>query len=254
MFTGLNRRYFAELDSTNRYALDVLSKTNPPEGTCVITDYQSGGRGQIGRYWHSASGKNLLTSYIFYPHFLQVNEQFFLNIISSLAVHAVVSQFCKNVKIKWPNDIYVSDQKIAGILVQNILRSTMIKSSVIGIGLNVNESNFPPHLPNPTSLTLFTKNSYDVKSISDALSQKLEYFYLLLKQCRFETLNDQYIAAMYRFEEVAQFRDAQGVFTGKIIGIDSQGKLIICTSHQVIRHFTFQEVQYVLEEELPIQQ
>ena len=138
LFTGKMSIYLPETESTNNYAMDLISKTNPPEGTCIYTAYQSAGRGQIGRYWHSETGKNILISYILYPKDLKIADQFMLNIIASLAVRDVVDLFCLNVKIKWPNDIYVDDKKIAGILVQSVLRNNTIKATIIGIGLNVN--------------------------------------------------------------------------------------------------------------------
>jgi BirA family biotin operon repressor/biotin-[acetyl-CoA-carboxylase] ligase len=113
---------------------NLLSKTNPPEGTCVYTAYQSAGRGQIGRFWHSSKNKNIYSFHIyFYPKPLtKLSDQFILEYHQwACCKRCSIRMYCDNVKIKWPNDIYVDDKKIAGILVQNILRGTDIKATVI---------------------------------------------------------------------------------------------------------------------------
>jgi BirA family biotin operon repressor/biotin-[acetyl-CoA-carboxylase] ligase len=247
LFTGKNVIYLDQVSSTNTYALDLISKINPPEGTCIYTDYQSAGRGQIGRFWHSSAAKNLLTSYIFYPNTLIAPDQFFLNMISGLAVRDVVALFCKHVKIKWPNDIYVSDKKIAGILVQNILRGNHIKATVIGIGLNVNEVSFPSEIPNPTSLILECGIQSQLTDIRQLLSSKLEYYYLKLKANQLGWLTDQYVDCMYKRLEYSSFINPEGsVFNGEILGVDTQGKLIIRDENNDTKAYGFREIGYLI--------
>lgn len=247
LFTGKNSIYLPEIDSTNSHAMDLLSKTNPSEGTCVYTAYQSAGRGQIGRYWHSEPGKNILISYIFYPKGLKVSDQFMLNIISSLAVRDVVGILCRNVKIKWPNDIYVDDKKIAGILVQSILRNADIKATVIGIGLNVNELVFPSEIPNPVSIGQLTSKTHNLTEIRQLLSARLEFYYLKMKSGHYDWLKNAYVSAMYRIEESADFTiEGNVILSGKIVGIDKQGKLLILSQNQETLAFGFREIAYVI--------
>src|SRR5690606_4057758 len=128
---------------------EVVSKTSPRGGLCVTADYQTGGRGHIGRSWHSASGQNLLVSYVFYPEMLTASQTFDLSVwVSGALVELVRSYGIDHVRIKWPNDIYIGDQKVGGILIQNTLRGEHMKNSIVSIGLNVNEIDFPQDLPN----------------------------------------------------------------------------------------------------------
>jgi BirA family biotin operon repressor/biotin-[acetyl-CoA-carboxylase] ligase len=246
LFTGKNILYFPELVSTNEFAMDMLSKTNPPEGTCVLTDYQSGGRGQIGRFWYSTAGNNLLISYIFYPAFLSVRDQFYLNIVSGLAVYDVVTLFCSDVSIKWPNDIYIKDKKVAGILVQNVLRGHAIKATVIGIGLNVNEKNFPDTLPNPTSLYLTSGSILQIADIISLLSVKLEYYYLKLRSGNTAFLKDEYLKKLYRAGILSFFKsDADGIFSATIEGIDDEGRLILRHEDYGVSAWAYRELTFL---------
>jgi BirA family transcriptional regulator, biotin operon repressor / biotin---[acetyl-CoA-carboxylase] ligase len=247
LFTGINSIYLPEVDSTNLFAMNLLAKTNPPEGTCVHTAYQSAGRGQIGRFWYSSEGENLLISYILYPKPIKAIEQFILNIISGLAVRDVVRMYCDNVKIKWPNDIYVDDKKIAGILVQNVLRGPDIKATVMGIGLNVNEQHFPSVIPNPVSIGQITSKSHDLTEIRQLLSSKLEFYYMKMKYGHHEWLKENYINTMYRINETANFKtDGETIISGKIRGINEQGKLLIQAENEDVLAFGFREIGYVI--------
>lgn len=247
LFTGKNKIYYEEISSTNIYAMDLVSKTNPPDGTCIITDYQTAGRGQIGRYWHSDVGKNLLVSYIFYPHTLKVNDQFYLNIISGLAVRDVVSHWVENIKIKWPNDIYIGNKKAAGILVQNVLRGDFIRSTVVGIGLNVNERDFPADLPNPISVSSITGFDIEIDQVFHFVSARLEFYYLQLRNNKHTFLQNEYLSQLYRKDEWAEYTDSSGFrFSGCITGIDPQGKLQMMIDNGAVKSFGFREVGYVI--------
>lgn len=246
LFTGKNAIFLPEVDSTNAHALDLLSKTNPQEGTCIFSDYQTAGRGQIGRYWHSSQGKNLLISYIFYPKFIKVTDQFLLNIVASLAVYDVICQYTTDVKIKWPNDIYVNDKKIAGILIQSLLRSNEIRACVIGIGINVNENSFPEILPNPTSLFQLKGANFECESIRLQLSSRLEYYYLKMKGLHYNYLKELYLNAMYRFGIPADYKLLDDrIIHGTITGIDDSGKLLI-SRNGTIMHFDFREISFLI--------
>ncbi len=247
LFTGKKIIHLPETESTNTFAMDLVSKTNPSEGTCVISDYQADGKGQIGRFWHSEASKNILISYIFYPSLLQVRDQFYLNIISGLAVRDTIASFVENVHIKWPNDIYVGDRKIAGILVQNTLRESYIKATVIGIGINVNQTIFPIDIPNPTSLALQTDKLFDISQVVALLSARLEFYYLKLKNGYQGVLMEMYLNHLYRKDEWAVYRDSENhIFTGMILGVDDQGRLVIRMENEALRSFSFREIGFVL--------
>jgi BirA family biotin operon repressor/biotin-[acetyl-CoA-carboxylase] ligase len=245
LFVGNNSIFFSEMDSTQSYAQYLLSKTSPPEGTCVITDYQSAGKGQIGRYWHSAAGKNLLVSYIFYPSFLDAGLIFMLNIVTSLAITDLCVEMGVDARIKWPNDIYVGDRKLAGILIQNTFSGHHLKSSIIGMGINVNESDFPSELPNPVSLQMCTGLKNDVTDMWRQLNFYLEALYLQLKDGDNEKMRSLYHDLLYRRDETSLFKNRDHfVFEGIIREVDITGCIHIQTQKGV-ESFQFREIKFL---------
>ena len=130
----------------------LIKNTEVAEGTVVLAKEQTSGRGQVNNTWESSYGDNLLMSIVLYPEFLHAGNQFLLSKFVSLAIVDFLSYYLENVTIKWPNDIYVGNKKIAGVLIENSLRGAFISSSVVGIGLNVNQTEFSSSIPNPTSL------------------------------------------------------------------------------------------------------
>ncbi len=172
LFIGKVYLRFDELSSTNDHAAELLApehpshtKSKPAEGTVIRADSQSAGRGQFGSRWESAAGKNLTFSVILYPEWLEIEAQFYLSMAVALAVHNAVCEVYRGplpVQIKWPNDLYLGDQKMGGILIQNSLSGARIQSSIIGIGLNVNQLHFDPDLPNPVSLASASGHAFDL--------------------------------------------------------------------------------------------
>lgn len=230
LFIGKVLLHLKELNSTNAYALNLLTKNKPGEGTVVSAWNQTQGRGQIGSSWESEAGKNITISIILYPSFLPIRQQFILNQAISLGIFDFISKFISTqVKIKWPNDLLVRDKKIAGTLIQNILSSNIFQSSVIGVGINVNQVLFKSDAPNPTSLKLETKKEYDVNSLIDLLCSAIEKRYLQLRAGNISILQQDYLNNLHQFQEEAIYQrtDNREIFSGKIVGIDESGKLII---------------------------
>lgn len=247
LFIGKNKVFVKEVPSTNSYATELLSKTNPIEGTCVIAEFQSAGKGQIGRFWHSKAGVNLLVSYILYPKTIKAIDQFYLTMVGSLAVFDVINEFYPQTKIKWPNDIYCGDSKISGILIQNSLRNDSINNTIIGIGVNINEVDFPVILPNPTSLALLTQKKYSIEEILDKISTRLEFYYLKLKSGQNDFLNKKYLENLYRINVLSDFKLSTGSgFSGQITGIDSIGRLKIIRESGTEEVYGFREISYVI--------
>lgn len=245
LFVGKVLLRFPELDSTNKYAQELLSKSLPIEGTVITTPNQTYGRGQIGSKWESQAHKNISLSAIFYPTFLSPKDQFALNIVSSLAVSDLIRTFSElPVRIKWPNDIYIKDKKTSGILIQNSISGSKIHSSIIGIGINVNQNDFGQHLPFATSLARESHKQYDLDALIAALCQKLEQYYLALKQAQYDTLKEQYLNQLYRKDELHSFIDANGqLFQGIIRGIGPFGKLMI-EHNGSLNYFQIKEVAF----------
>lgn len=247
LFVGKVLLHFQELDSTNSHAQELLAKSKPVEGTIVLASAQPQGRGQHGSRWESEPGKNLTLSLILYPDFLPAWRNFVLNKAVSLAVRDCIAAFLpqKNVAIKWPNDIYVGDKKIGGILIQNTLKQSMIASTIIGIGLNINQTQFSAAVPNPTSLQLESGSEFALETVLAALAQRLEQYYLQLRAGNWEQLDIFYLQRLYRLGTNSVFQRIDGtVFRGVITGISDSGRLQI--SHDdFVETFDLKEVSFV---------
>lgn len=239
--------HLEETESTNTYALNLLSKNKPSEGTVVSTLNQTAGRGQVGSNWFSEPGKNIAISVILYPVFLPVRDQFLLNQAISLAVFGFVSRFIPSgVKIKWPNDILVNEKKIAGILIQNTLTNTAFQSSIAGIGINVNQILFREDIPNPTSLKIETGKESDINLLIGLLCEDIEKQYLRLRSGRYALPQQEYLENLYRFGQPSMYQrtDTQKVFQGRITGLEPSGKLIV-EQGGLPRSYSLKEIKFL---------
>ena len=221
------------VNSTNKYALDIISKSKPMEGTVISASYQYDGRGQIGRFWESQKGKNITCSTILRPDFLAASDQFMLNIAVSLALFDFIEHFLLDtshqVKIKWPNDIYVDDEKIAGILIQNVLKGKTINTSVVGTGINVNQVQFSTSIPNPTSLAHLLGKELNLEQTLPWLFRFFTKRYQELKAGMFAQLKETYLLNLYRKDIFSEFRtDKNTPISGRIKGVDDgTGRLTV---------------------------
>lgn len=232
------------IDSTNNYAINLISKSNPIEGTVITTYNQSSGRGQIGRNWFSDINKNITASIITYPKFLKVHEQFYLSIALSLAIFDTINKIVDHsVFIKWPNDIYVGNNKIAGLLIQLGLQGPNISYGVLGIGLNVNQKEFPPELPNPISLfNLINKKSSLVDLLSVIFGNFEGYYSILQKGERKKILN-KYNSRLYRkgIETTFMLADNQEI-KATPLGIKDTGHLVL-EHNSVEKHYSLSQLR-----------
>ena len=247
LFVGNVVQHFAVLPSTNAYATDLLAKTAPNEGTVISAAYQEAGRGQIGSTWNASAGKNLLLSVILYPRWLVAQQQFLLSRAAALAVADTISHYVVGeAQVKWPNDVYLGDKKLAGILIQNSLTGKYLQWSVIGIGVNVNEVSFPSNLPNASSLLLATGRAFDLLEVQQTLFKSLEQRYLQLKN-KPSITRAEYLQRLYRYQEWHQFRDSQSgeSFQGQIIGVQENGKLAIQKQGSSVQYFDLKEVVFI---------
>lgn len=252
LFVGKVYHRFDELPSTNDYARELIAKSKPSEGMVVRAASQSAGRGQFGSKWVAEPGANLTLSVILYPTNVPVQAQFRLSEAIALAVWDTVDKVLSaggehlpGISIKWPNDIYIGSRKAAGILIQNTLNGQYLQSSVAGIGLNVNQTDFPPEAPNATSLCLMAGQPFDLEAVAGILFEQIERRYLQLKAGRFAALRDEYCAHLLGLGEVKQFGRPDGSrFTGIIRGVAENGRLVILIDG-VEALFDIKEVQLV---------
>jgi len=247
LFVGKVLHEFESLSSTNIFATELLAKKQVVEGTIILTHDQYAGKGQASNKWESAPHKNLTFSVILLPKFLLARKQFLLNQVVSLSVFDTLKEFIKEgVTIKWPNDIYVFDKKITGILIQNNLRGSTLQSSIIGIGVNVNQKQFISDAPNPSSIALETGTTIDLDTVLSKFCQHLENNYLQLKAGQIAQIQQRYLTSLFRFGEPHHYRRTDGtVFKGEIKGVTDIGKLRMKTETGM-EEFAFKEVKYIL--------
>nr|WP_321358462.1 biotin--[acetyl-CoA-carboxylase] ligase [uncultured Draconibacterium sp.] len=236
---------FNELDSTNNYAKQLV-KEKAAQGTVVLAHYQESGRGQVGNFWESERNKNLLFSVILYPGFLDAGKQFYISKVVSLALSDVLKQHLNDVKIKWPNDIYVGERKIAGILIENTVKGIALDSSIVGIGVNVNQEQFLSNAPNPVSMKQLLKKEFDIQDILKAFLQKLENYIEILREGRLEKVDAEYFQSLFRNEGLYPYRKDGKEFSARIAGIGSFGQLQLEESDGNVTEYMFKEVEFVI--------
>ena len=242
-FTSNLVHYLPSCHSTNEIAANMLMQ-GLDEGSVIITDNQTSGKGQRGNLWESDPYLNLTFSLILKPTFLALQNQFQLTQVISISLASVIqSLISKSVKIKWPNDIYVGDQKIAGILIQNNVKGKELEHSIIGLGINVNQVDFLT--PRAVSLKAISDKTFDLNNLlSDLIFSISENYHVLQKEGHLE-IKKEYHKILYGLDEIRDFED-KALFTGKIIGTDPIGRLLIETSTGV-KCYQNQEVKFVVK-------
>lgn len=244
LFTGKCFIDLPTVNSTNVYALNLLKQNNIAEGTVVSTFNQTKGRGNANNNWLSEADKNLSISIIYKPKFLLAKQQFYLNMAICLGIIDALKPTAQ-FTIKWPNDIYYKNYKVAGLLIENTLIGENLKHSVIGIGLNVNQVIFNDALPNPISLKLINHIDYDLHELISEILVHIEKRYLQLKATKLEALKTDYLNNLYLYEEVAKFKVNNKMLNGTIRGINETGKLLIEMEDEIIS-FGFKEIGFVV--------
>jgi len=236
-----------EVDSTNTFLKNLVSNSKPlPEGTVIMAESQYAGRGQQQNGWHSQAGKNLTFSLLLNPSFLPVTQQFDLTRVISLGVfNALEALLGDRLKIKWPNDIYYGDKKLGGILIENLLQGSLIKQAVIGIGINVNQLEFPDWVPNPISINQILQQDYDLQLLLSQICRHIEAWYLKLRAGKTELIREAYLNSMYWLNETHLFRSNGDVFSGKIKNIENNGLLVVNNNIETEFKFTFKEIEFL---------
>ena len=199
----------------------------------------------MGNTWQSEPGKNLLFSILLFPDFLNVLNQFELSKVISLALVDVTRELSNDISIKWPNDIYVQRKKIAGILIENVITGNSIIRSIAGIGLNINQEQFPGNIPNPTSLLLETGCQFDMTELQDQIICRIEHWYNVLYREEFKKIDREYLNHLYGINEIKEFISDGKKFRAKIAGIDQTGELILEYENGSKAKFGFKEVIYM---------
>lgn len=242
-----NTIFIDTTDSTNLEAWRRIKEGNFAEGTVIWTSHQKAGKGAGSNKWESEEKMNLAASYILKPDFIDADQQFYLNKCVSLAVRDCISELCKNkfeVYIKWPNDIIIANKKIAGILIENAIIGNTYSTAVCGIGVNINQEKFPPHLSNAISLKNITGKTRSLKICLETLSDYVLLWYKRLQLSDFETIDKTYLEYLYLKNVASKFKTENKSFTGKIIGVSAYGNLLVETIPGEISEFGFKEIVF----------
>ena len=235
--------WLERVDSTNSYCLGLAEK-GEPEGRVVAAFLQEQGRGQRGNAWESEGSKNLTFSLLLRPVFLKVEEQFVVSKAIALSICDWLKMNNVEATIKWPNDIYVGDKKIAGILIENSFSGPSLDISVIGVGLNLNQTIFSSDIPNPTSMLNLTGVEHRPEIVLRELMVSIQMRYLQLKFGLRDKVSDDYLKSMFRYNVMSSFSDLNGIFSAKIIGVKPMGELILETMQGDQRSYGFKEVSF----------
>eukprot|EP01132_Coremiostelium_polycephalum_P000266 gene266-349_t len=243
-FVGEKIIYKETCSSTNTLALHLLTTQPPAEGTVVITDCQTHGRGQRNNTWESEPYQNLTFSLILYPTTLTTPQSFLLNMLTTLGICQTLHHYLPHgLYTKWPNDIYYQNKKLGGVLIENIVSQGTIKASVIGIGLNINQTTF--RAPYASSLSLICGQNFNLSNLLTQLRQNIQEQYARLAQGQESNLQKDYVKNLYWLHEKRTFQDSQGHFLGTIQGVDDIGRLVIQQAQGPAKYYDCKEVTYI---------
>lgn len=233
-----------EVDSTNIYAIDKVQANLAAHGTAFFANKQFAGKGQRGKTWISESGSNIILSVVIDPSFLLINQQFALSVMASLAVFDFFSSYAgEETKIKWPNDLFWRDRKAAGILIENHLQGNKWQYSVIGIGININQTEFSPLIQQPVSLKQITGKAHDPVRLAKEVCGYLQKRYVALQAGEMQAQLDAYNSHLYKKNETVRFKKDTIVFSAQVKSANQSGELLVEDGLQ--DSFQFGEIVWV---------
>lgn len=232
------------IDSTNSYLRSLVSQKVLEDFSVVLTDHQMSGRGQMGTVWNAEKGKNLTCSVFKRNKGVVVHHQFYISMATSLAIIKTLQEFnIPKIAVKWPNDILSEQKKICGILIENVIKNNAIEGTIIGIGLNVNQTNFDG-LPQASSIINLTGRVHHPEELLSRIIKHLKYFFDKLQDDKHDFIKRAYEALLFRKNKPSTFKDAEGsLFSGFIKGVDENGNLQVLVEDDIIKEFAFKEIQ-----------
>lgn len=238
----MNIKYIEKTTSTN----DLIREQNH-NLSLIWVDEQTKGRGQRGNSWESEVEKNLTFSVMTHPIFLAAENQFIISKAVSLAIVDTLLVYGINAKIKWPNDIYVNNKKICGILIEcDVSGNGMLQRTVIGVGININQKIFKSEAPNPTSMVLEKSCEFSREEILEVFSRNFENLYMMIPENLITPIHNRYFDSLYRNDNnYYTFKDKDGLFEAKICSITRYGALVLRDKQSVEREYQFKEVEWI---------
>ncbi|HRY98473.1 MAG TPA: biotin--[acetyl-CoA-carboxylase] ligase [Bacteroidales bacterium] len=223
------RIFVPECSNTMEAMEQVLAKRPLPEGSFLLTEFQQGGEGQEGAVWESEPGRNLLVTFVYYPSFLEAAAQFMFSKAVSLAVYDTLRAVLPeaSIRIKWPNDLFLGEHKVAGILMRNQVSGERMGRTLIGLGLNVNQEAFPDHLPGAISLKGYDGRERSTHTLLDHLREMLDRYYDLLQVGEWDYLDELYLQRLYRIGVRGGYVVRGELVEARITGVDAFGRLLL---------------------------
>ncbi|MEG1642853.1 MAG: biotin--[acetyl-CoA-carboxylase] ligase [Bacteroidales bacterium] len=247
MNSDYNYIFLPVMTSTNDYLKNLFrDKPDIPEFTFVSTGFQTGGRGQRGNTWESQPGKNLMFSLLLLPSELRANKSFVISKIISISIVNVLSRYSSGFSIKWPNDIYWKDKKICGILIENYVTQEYIDSSIIGIGINVNQIKFISSAPNPVSLIQITEHDKNTEDLFHEVAGEIKNCYNQYISGNYDTLDSIYTSLLYRGKGFYLYESQGRKFKAEITTVTPDGFIVLCEKDGNISRYAFKEVSFII--------
>lgn len=244
LFIGKTCIKLDEISSTNDWLMSRISNQKFHEGTVVVTSVQTDGKGQRGSIWYSQPHKSLTFSVLLKPSFLLPTNAFDLSICVALALSDSLNKLRSEFKIKWPNDIYFEDKKIAGVLIENQMNQSVYQNAVVGIGLNVNQLHFDD-LSDAISLKQIIGIEFPVEKVMEHICESLEARYLMLRSGNFKDLKKAYLSNLYGLNQLQSFMVDNKKLNGKIINVLRSGFLQIELIDGEIRDYDIKEIKFL---------
>jgi BirA family biotin operon repressor/biotin-[acetyl-CoA-carboxylase] ligase len=236
------------------YHFDTTASTNDDardekyrEGDVVWADFQTAGRGQRGHEWHSRKGENLTFSVVLEPTFVPIAEQFAVSEVVALSLVDMLAEYGIEAKIKWTNDIYVGDRKLVGILIEHSLAPTSLRRTIVGVGINVNQTEFDASLPNPVSMVQLLDRELNAEEVLQCFLKHLQENYEHLREGGAKSLHNRYNELLYRKNEYHTYALPSGEkFQAKIVGTAPSGALRLENEDGSAKYYLFKEVEFVI--------
>ncbi len=241
---GKIHKFVPTCHSTNDLALEIIQNTENFHGTVILSAFQTAGRGQKGNTWESEAGKNLIFSVALDTSFLAVSDQFYISMAMSLAVFDTLQQLnIPNCSIKWPNDVFVGNTKVGGMLIENKSRGQYLRGSVVGIGLNVFQETFESERASSLFLSGLDPE-ITLNTIVETLCLHIETYFNYLEQGRFEELHLSYLKIIYKLGKEQLFEVSNQPFMAVIVGVDTDGRLIVRKEKDTLK-FEIKQIKYL---------
>ena len=232
-----------QVESTNNYATGLVHEGMAQNGTAVFAHHQTKGKGQRHKEWQSEAGKNIALSVIVHPQVLVLSQSFQLSMATAVGVYNFFSQYAgSETKVKWPNDLYWRDRKAGGILIENIVQGSEWKAAVVGIGININQTQFDDLGTKAVSLRQITGKEYDPVELAKELCTHLDKAYTLLRKLRTEVYA-QYRSHLYKLNESVRLKHGSRVFDAVVTDVSTLGELIV--EHATEERFRVGDVEWV---------